>query len=304
MTDRTKAAFLASASDSGATLLVLDFYHAVGLEQDLREAMGTPHETVRCQHHSDFMRSARRTIGCFHKEPFEAAMDAWVASAPNSRDGNTMAQRIVVNARWASDYFGSSLSIAREDRIAKFLVKHNTSVPFGMNDARLVEFGSTFNNASITLTGGTGVVTLGSELPRQLVKDERVMFDAPSEAGGTYILKVRDPADSEGDGNFLTMTLPRTKTVDGKEISYSISHTAVWKRNGLDGNGDRVNTEVEGNHINNFLTISAERFGTLDNEDQEPAGRAHLTGVHADIFTFIGWNTTITRNEAVVSEEE
>ena len=100
---------------------------------------------------------------------------------------------------------------------------------------------------------------------------------------------------SETDGNVHELEVPDDEETDTETISYQIRNYSVWNRSGLNGDAVRVDTEVEGNRINNFLTVSVQTFNSLDDEDNEPAGRSNLTGDNADVFTFLGYNIEITR---------
>ena len=303
MTTRTYEEFLLRATGQEVPLHFGSFHASEVAKSAVRKSMGTEHELRDCQIYTAtlFMRVA----SCFVNSLFQAYAQDWIdeevfTDRAQYQPWNAPSTAIY-NAFTAVKYFGAQVSLQREATIRDWLVENRA---VRVTEAMLATLAATFNDATFTSQGGAMSVAIGDDEARMVVAGGYVKFDAPEDST-PLVLKVRNIELSEtSTGNVHEMELPADVETDTDTTSYQVRNVAIWRRSGLNGDGVRVDTEVEGNRINNFLTVTVATFNTLDNANQQPAGRAHLTGDNADRFTFLGYNIEITRKVIPVVEDE
>ena len=297
MTTRTYEEFLLRATGQEVPLYFASFHASEVAKSAVRKSMGTEHELRDCVIYTAtlFMRVA----SCFVNSLFQAYAQDWIDEEVFDYRAQYQPDRApataIHNAFTAVKYFGAQVSLQREAAIRDWLVENRA---VRITEAMLATLKETFDDATFTAIGGAMTVVIGDDEPRMVVANGSVKFDAPgADDTGPLVLKVRNIDLSESTtGNVHELEVPDDEETTTETISYKVRNVAIWNRNGLDGDGNRVDTEVEGNHINNFLTVSVRTFNSLDDEDNQPAGRAHLTGDNADVFTFLGYNIQVERS--------
>ena len=305
MTARTYEEFLLRATGQEVPLYFASFHASEVAKSSLRKSMGTEHELRDCNIYTATL--LMRVASCFINSMFQAYAQDWIDDPePNSAGSNhhqpTYAAGNAAGYSFrAVKYFGAQVSLQREAAIRDFLVANRRT---NINDALFDQLAATFNDGTFTAERGAMSVAIGDDEPRMVTAGGSVKFDAPEDST-PLVLKVRNIELSESTtGDVHEIELPADVETATDTTTYQVRNVAIWRRSGLNGDGDRVDTEVEGNRINNFLTVSVATFNSLDNANQQPAGRAHLTGDNADRFTFIGYNIEITRKVIPVVEDE
>ena len=179
----------------------------------LRDARGTPHENIHCAHRTKTLPGRPR--GLWQHALLAKAAEVWAEDS--SQQENFLFEQIKNGTNLAYDFFGSSISHAREEAIKEMLIA-NITTGFVDRDKRFVALAATFDDTMIEWLSGRATIEINSEPPRFISVNETINFDAtfviPAEGRGEpttgeTILKISDDFTSDTDDDPLRLNIPK-----------------------------------------------------------------------------------------------
>ena len=155
---------------------------------------------------------------------------------------------------------------------------------------------STFQPLTISVRGGSPILKINNEAPRQIMPGANVDTNSPADVNSPVVLEFRHfpPALSESDGNVISVNSPASTVVGNKRVSYTHNNQAIYKVEKLSAEGPNVFVE-EYVDMSTAVSVSIALYNSFKNNTA-------VSGIRVS-KVFEGIRTTITRVEEDVEAE-
>ena len=198
---------------------------SVNAQHALRDARGTPNEAEHQTHHDSWL--LRRVRGCFQHHLAYAGLARYLAGHEQL---GFYSQQIHFGSKHAAEFFGTNLSHARENDIARRLAE-GVATPYTKGDSRFSEWLDEFDDCSVTPRFGAWMVGFDDGVSATTASGVTTNFDADQ------TLHLRPPARFADE-------ISNSRIVHELDIASGFKATVVGIR--PDGTRETVTDSAEG----------------------------------------------------------